>query len=139
MVDAQKEAADAEDEASKKELYNRMTGNIPELFDPANSFGNFNTYPNTSYTTNTAGAEPSIRGRQLYIPINTWFTLDSALALPLLCLEYNELNINITFRPIKINKSIKKGLKKADDKLKKNFINTKMYTTSKTHQQDRMK
>jgi len=86
--------------AQKKELYNRMTGNIPELNDPANSFGNFNTYPNTSYTANIAGAEPSIRGRQLYIPINTWFTLDSALALPLLCLQYNELTINVTFRPI---------------------------------------
>lgn len=84
----------------KKELYNRMTGNIPELYNPSNSFGNSNIYPNTTYTTNTAGAEPSIRGRQLYIPINTWFTLDSALALPLLCLQYNELNINITFRPI---------------------------------------
>lgn len=84
----------------KKELYNRMTGNIPELFDPGNAFNNNNTYPNTYYTSNPAGAEPSIRGRQLFIPINTQFTLDSALAFPLLCLQYNELNINITFRSI---------------------------------------
>jgi hypothetical protein len=86
--------------AQKKELYNRMTGNVPEMYDPANSFGNFNTYPSTYYTANATGAEPSIRGRQLYIPINSWFVLDSALALPLLCLQYNELNINVTFRPI---------------------------------------
>ncbi len=38
-------------------------------------------------------------------------------------LEPNRKSVNITFRPIKINKSIKKGLKKAVDKLKKNFIN----------------
>ena len=86
--------------AEKKELYNRMTGNITELYDPSNSFSNFNTYPNVNYTDNVLGAEPSIRGRQLYIPINTWFTLDSSLAFPLLCLQYNDLNINITFRPI---------------------------------------
>jgi hypothetical protein len=86
--------------AQKKELYNRMTGNNKELNDPANAFGNFNTYPNVAYTANVAGAEPSIRGQQLYIPINTWFSLDSALGLPLLCLQYNELNINVTFRPI---------------------------------------
>jgi hypothetical protein len=38
-------------------------------------------------------------------------------------LEPNRRSVNITFRPIKINKSIKKGLKKAEDKLKKNFMN----------------
>ena len=84
--------------SQKKDLYNRMTGNVTEFNDPANAFGNFNTYPNVAYTE--TGAEPSIRGRQLYIPINTWFSLDSALGLPLLCLQYNELNINVTFRPI---------------------------------------
>jgi hypothetical protein len=38
-------------------------------------------------------------------------------------LEPNRRSVKITFRPIKINKSIKKGLKKAEDKLKKNFMN----------------
>jgi Major capsid protein N-terminus len=84
----------------KKELYNRMTGNIPELYNPSNCFGNYNTYPNATYTPNPVGAEPSIRGKQLFIPINTWFTLDSALAFPLICLQHNELTINVTFRPI---------------------------------------
>lgn len=86
--------------AQKKELYNRMTGNVPELYDPGNAFGNFNTYPNAFYTETPGGAEPSIRGKQIYIPLNTWFTLDSALAFPLICYQYNELSINITFRPI---------------------------------------
>lgn len=84
----------------KKRLFNAMTGNVPELNDPANAFGRQNTYPSAFYTDSTVGAEPSIRGRTLYIPINTWFTLDSRCAFPLVSLQYNELIISVTFRPV---------------------------------------
>jgi len=84
----------------KKKLFNQMTGNVPELYDPANSFSRDNSYPSAAYTTNQNGAEPSIRGRTLYIPINTWFTLNSACAFPLIALQYNELVISVTLRPI---------------------------------------
>jgi hypothetical protein len=86
--------------AEKKDLFNKMSGNVVELNDPANNFGRANTYPSAYYTNNTAGSEPSIRGRNLYIPINTWFTLDSRCAFPLIALQYNELVINVTLRPI---------------------------------------
>ena len=86
--------------AVKKELYNKMSGNIPELNDPANAFGRFNEYPSSYYTPHIIGAEPSIRGRNLYIPLNLWFSLLSSSAFPLTCLQYNELFINITLRPI---------------------------------------
>jgi hypothetical protein len=86
--------------ADKKELFYRMTGNVPELNDPANSYSRANAYPSAYYTKNTTGAEPSIRGRTLYIPINTWFTLESRCAFPLVSLQYNELYITITMRPI---------------------------------------
>lgn len=84
----------------KKNLFNEMIGNIPELNDPGNSGARVNAYPNTYYTTNPAGAEPSIRGRILYIPLNTWFNLKTQMAFPLVALQYNELQISITFRPI---------------------------------------
>lgn len=84
----------------KKELFNRMTGNIPELNNPAYAFGRRNAYPNSPYTTSTLGSEPSIRGRDLYIPINTWFTLNSQCAFPMIALQYSELEISITLRPI---------------------------------------
>jgi hypothetical protein len=84
----------------KKELFNKMTGNVPELNDPGNAFHRENTYPSAFYTENSAGAEPSIRGRQLYIPLNAWFMLNTGCAIPLICLQYNELVINVTFRPI---------------------------------------
>ena len=86
--------------AEKKELFNKMTGNITEFNDPGNAFGRINTYPTAFYSSAIAGAEPSIRGRQLFIPINTWFTLDSRCAFPLVSLQYNELIINVTLRPI---------------------------------------
>lgn len=84
----------------KKDLYYKMTGNVQELNDPANSNGNPNLYPNAYYTTSQTGPEPSIRARKLYIPINTWFTLNNKMAFPLVALQYNELIIDVTLRPV---------------------------------------
>lgn len=84
----------------KKALYDKMTGNIPELNDPGNVGPRVNVYPNAYYTTNQVGPEPSIRARKLYIPINFWFTLAAKMAFPLVALQYNELEINITIRPV---------------------------------------
>ena len=86
--------------AEKKELFNKMTGHTTELNDPGIAHGRTNSYPSASFTPNVAGAEPSIRGRNLYIPINTWFTLNSSCAFPLVALQYNELVVSITMRPI---------------------------------------
>ena len=94
--------------AEKKQLFYKMTGNVPDLYDPANIHSRVETYPSAFYTgsitgtdANPQGSEPSIRGRQLFIPINTWFTLDSRCAFPLIALQYNELHINVTLRPIR--------------------------------------
>ena len=88
---------------TQRDLYNRMTGNIPELNNPAFSSTNNGRYPNAfyNYTQNAAGIEPSIRFRQLYIPINAWFTLSSKMAFPLVALQYNTLQIDITLRPVR--------------------------------------
>ena len=87
-------------DTAKLNLFNEMIGHVPELVDPANAGSRINSYPSTYYTENSAGAEPSIRGRQLYIPLNSWFTLKTQMAFPLVALQYNELHINVTFRPI---------------------------------------
>jgi hypothetical protein len=86
--------------AGKKGLFEKMVGHVPEVYDPANSGANINSYPNTYYTDNPAGAQPSISGRTLYIPLNSWFSLKTQMAFPLVSLQYNELQIYITFRPI---------------------------------------
>jgi len=84
----------------KKELFDRMIGNVVQLTDPANAYGRVNTYPNAYYSPSVPGPEPSIPGRTLYIPLNAWFNLKSQMAFPLVALQYNELHITITMRPI---------------------------------------
>jgi len=103
--------------AEKKLLFNKMSGNVIELNNPSSAYDRLNTYPNAVFledndvtsdkstityplTSTTVGVEPSIRGRNIYIPINSWFTLNSRCALPLVSMQYHELEIRITLRPI---------------------------------------
>jgi len=83
------------------DLFNNMTGNTNYYNDPANSGSYINSYPSALYDGSHAGAEPSIRGNKLYIPINAWYSFSSKMAIPLIALQYNELNINVTLRPIR--------------------------------------
>jgi hypothetical protein len=100
---------------TKKELYYKMTGHVTEMNDPGNAYGRQNQYPHavyggtngvyteTSYADvyNKLGSEPSIRGREIYIPLNIWFTMASKMAFPLISLQYVELKIEITIRPVR--------------------------------------
>jgi len=87
-----------------KDKWNDMVGNIPDMYDPASVHGLF--YPNAQYIDPPnlppypPGSEPSIRGRQLRIPIPIWWGLTSQQAFPLVSLQYNELQIEIILRPI---------------------------------------
>ncbi|MDA9072427.1 hypothetical protein N9K75_00980 [bacterium] len=85
---------------TKLRLFNEMIGNTTELNDPANSNDRNNNYPNAYYTDSQAGSQPSISGRTLYIPLGAWFNLVTSQAFPLVALQYNELQISVTFRPI---------------------------------------
>jgi hypothetical protein len=85
---------------TKKHLYYNMTGNVPELNDPANSGSRSNVYPSAYYDGSELGPEPSIRARNVYIPLNVWFTLAAKMAFPLISLQYNELYIDVEMRPI---------------------------------------
>ena len=85
---------------SKKDLWNQMTGNIPEINDPANAHGNINVYPNCHFTEAGLDIEPSIRGRRIYIPIEAFFCHTSKTALPLVALQYQEITIRIELKPI---------------------------------------
>jgi hypothetical protein len=86
-----------------KAKWDDMVGNVPDLYDPASVHGNI--YPSAAYseplgTPYVAGAEPSIRGRQLRIPLPIWWGMNSQQAFPLVCLQYNELSIEVTLRPL---------------------------------------
>jgi hypothetical protein len=85
----------------KVSLFNEMIGNTSNLNNPGNAYSRGNKYPNAYYdSTSSLGPDPSIRGQTLYIPLNAWFNLNTQMAFPLVALQYNELHITITMRPI---------------------------------------
>ena len=87
---------------AKKRTFDIMTGNTEEFNGPEFFGGRrLNNYPNVFYNPSITGSEPSIRGRKIYVPLNPWYMNDSKVALPLICLQYSELTIEITLRPIK--------------------------------------
>lgn len=95
------------DENCKLSLLGQMAGNDinGELWDPAlynkDSTGT-PRYPSAVFEGDVAKPlEPSIRGRQLYIPLMAWFCNSTKTALPLIALQYQEIEINIEFRPVK--------------------------------------
>lgn len=100
----------------KKELWDRMTGNIKELFDPANAYERVNTYPSSyNYDPSQGTIRPSVYGRKLYIPLDTFYSNSPGLAFPLVSLQYAQLEITITLRPIKELYKIREVTNVSDD------------------------
>ena len=111
---------------SKKEQFYKMTGNTIELNNPSIAFKRYNKYPNSYYKPNELiSSEPSIRGRKIYVPLPFWFSHSSKLALPLVALQYSEIQIDITLRPISdlfvINDVTKLGPNFTKNKIRPNF------------------
>ena len=86
----------------KRDVIDRMSGTVAQLYDPANAETRANTYPNAycPLGANSALTEPSIRGRLVYVPLNAWFSLDSKCAFPLIATPFSEISITLTLRPI---------------------------------------
>ena len=97
-----------------REIYDKMIGNVWEMTAPENY--NIDTlskfpvryriganYPVVKTEAIQQGEEdnfqPSISRRKLYIPLQFWFT-DVGNALPLVSLQYSEVEISVTIRPI---------------------------------------
>jgi hypothetical protein len=92
---------------NKRQIVDQMVGNVPELTDPANAYARTNQYPHAITPTSIPDAfpktlvpEPSIRSRQLVIPLHFWFCENPGLALPLAALQNSEVYINVTLRNI---------------------------------------
>ena len=86
-------------DANKRKVVDKMIGNVPELYDPANAFNRRNQYPH-AISTLTNVAQPSILGRELVIPLHFWFCEDIGLALPLVALQYSEVEFVVEFASI---------------------------------------
>jgi hypothetical protein len=92
-------------DANKRKIVDEMVGNVRELYDPANAYDRINQYPHAvtpatlpSALPQTTTPEPSIRSRQLIIPLHFWFCENPGLALPLISLQNSEAYINVTLR-----------------------------------------
>lgn len=88
--------------SDKRELYDQLTGNVQEVYDPDS---------NTFYTAikplvikkfpYASGYDvPTIRGRRVYVPLSMWFCRDPSLALPLVALQYSPVEVVFVLRPL---------------------------------------
>jgi hypothetical protein len=94
-------------DTNKRKIVDQMVGNVPELYDPANGNGRQNQYPHAiapggypGVGPNTLIPEPSIRSRQLTIPLHFWFCENPGLALPLVAMQNSDIAINVIYRPL---------------------------------------
>jgi hypothetical protein len=93
---------------TKRAVVDQMVGNIKELYDPANAYDRVNQYPHAVAGVSPAGLalpmttvpEPSIRSRQLVIPLHFWFAENPGLALPLVSMQNSDVYINVVYRPL---------------------------------------
>lgn len=86
---------------NKRDIVDQMVGNISEIKDPGNAFGRFFQYPHAIQVPDlTVPVEPSIRGRQIIVPLHFWFCEDPGMALPLIALQNGEVEIEIRMRPV---------------------------------------
>ena len=88
----------------KKRTYDELIGNKLENTNP--ELDHYNKTNNTYYppynnNNDTMGPfQPSIRGKQLYIPIPFWFTKEIGLAVPIIGLQYHEIEVEVEFRAL---------------------------------------
>lgn len=92
-------------DANKRQIVDEMVGNVPAIYDPANAYDRQNQYPHAIAPVavppalpQTLVPEPSIRSRQLVVPLHFWFSENPGLALPLVSLQNSEVYINVTLR-----------------------------------------
>lgn len=92
---------------NKRLIVDQMVGNVPEIYDPANAYDRQNQYPHAVVSPSTpldgpmtTIPEPSIRSRQLVIPLHFWFSENPGTVLPLVALQNSEVYINVTLRAL---------------------------------------
>lgn len=82
----------------KEEAYNKMIGNIPEIYAPEEAFENNGVYPDSTIDVDFI---PSIQSYRIYVPLAFWFCRNPALALPLIALQYHHVEVEMIMRPIR--------------------------------------
>jgi len=87
----------------KKAAFNQMSGNTEDVVNPISLqrkvIINNNNLSYSFYPAAAAG-RPSIAGRRIYIPLDFWFTKSNVLALPLVGIQYQNVDITIEMPPV---------------------------------------
>lgn len=90
--------------ADKAGTYNRMTGNEADFINPSlmkpSIVINNNHISYSQYPYSSSSSQPTIKSRRLYIPLEFWFTKSPDIAIPLVALQYQIININVEFRAL---------------------------------------
>jgi len=94
-----KNMVDRDFNGDKKDFFNKMTGHEEELYKPEVAFNRFNRYPHSFFLNSPL--EPSLRGRTIYVPLHFWFMNSAKMAIPLVSLQYHEMQIVLELRPIR--------------------------------------
>jgi len=93
---------------TKRGIVDKMVGHVKEMHDPANAFDRNGQYPHAVAAQSPLGLalpmttvpEPSIRSRQLIVPLHFWFCENAGTALPLVSMQNTDVFINVVLRPI---------------------------------------
>lgn len=89
--------------AGKKEAYDRMTGNVREVYDPTQPMPTVVVQRNRlSYQFYRVGAPgaPTVSGRTLYLPLPFFCTKSFTHCLPLVALQYVFADVTVFLRPL---------------------------------------
>ena len=87
----------------KRDAYDTMTGNVADLSSPSTPNGYVHIINNKIVMNNypvASRGHPSIRGRRIVVPLPFWFTQNPSLALPLVALQYQLLEVTLELRPV---------------------------------------
>lgn len=85
----------------KQGAFSRMTGDLPRMTSPVGQDPTVIVQDNRmyySYYPQSSPGNPSIRGGQFFVPLSFWFTRNPALALPLIALQYQNVDVTIELR-----------------------------------------
>jgi hypothetical protein len=80
--------------------YNKLIGNIEEYINPYSYLNKYTVINNKLYNFNyparyVTDSTPSIKEREIQVPLDFWFTRNPSLALPLLKLANSEVKLRI--------------------------------------------
>jgi hypothetical protein len=90
----------------RREMYNKMIGNVSALTNPFKEQILDKVYSDSAlkitkiYPSGNTAQNPTLPAQKCFVPLRFWFNRDFASALPIVALQYMDVEISIELRPI---------------------------------------